>query len=73
MQSRDGFLDGVENAGILKDVAEGPLQKARRYDVCYMNGYGFHTMSHSAKTKSTENSGVCVKSDDNSPDESDFY
>jgi len=73
MQSRDGFLDGVDNADILKDLAEGPLQKARRYDVCYVNGYRFHTISHSAKKKSTENSGVCVKSDDNSPDETDFY
>ena len=63
----------MENAEILKDVAEGPLQKARRYDVCYVNGYRFHTMSHYAKKKSTENNGVCVKSDDNSPDETDFY
>ena len=63
----------MENAEILKDVAEGPLQKARRYDVCYVNGYRFHTMSHSAKKKSTENSEVCVKSDDNILDETDFY
>ncbi len=61
------------NAEIIKDLAEGPLQKARRYDVCYVNGYRFHTISHSAKKKSSENSGVCVKSDDNSPDETDFY
>ena len=73
MQARDGFLDGVEIAGILKDAVEGPLQKARRYDVCYVNGYRFHTISHSAKKKSTENNGVYVKSDDNNPDETDFY
>ena len=73
MQARDEFLDGVENADILEDVAEGPLQKARRYDVCYVNGYRFHTISHSAKKKSTENNGVYVKSDDNNPDETDFY
>ena len=30
-------------------------------------------MSHSAKKKSTENSGVCVKSSDNNQDETDFY
>ena len=73
MQSRDGFLDGVENANILKDVVEGPLQKAHRYDVCYVNGYRFHTKSHSPKKKSTENSGVCFKSDDNSPNETGCY
>ena len=73
MQARDGFLDGVEIAGILKDAVEGPLQKARRYDVCYVNGYRFHTIFHSAKSKSTANSGVCVKSDDNSPNKTDFY
>ena len=73
MQPRDGFLDGGENVDILKDVIKGPLQKARRYDVCYVNGYRFHTMSYSTKKKSTENSGVCVESDDNSPDEIEFY
>ena len=60
MQSRDGFLDGVENADILKDVAEGPLQKTRRYDVCYVNSYRFHTMYHSAKKKSTEKGGCAL-------------
>ena len=69
----EGFVDGVENADILKDVAEEPLQKAHDYDVCYVNGYRFHTMSHSAKKKSTDNRGMCIKSDDNSPDEIDFY
>ena len=63
----------MENANILKDVVEGPLQKACRYDVCYVNGYRFHTMSHSGKKISIEHSGVCVKSDDNSPYETDFY
>ena len=40
MQSRDGFLDGVDNADILKDLAEGPLQKARRYDETYWEQRG---------------------------------
>ena len=30
-------------------------------------------MSYSAKEISTKNSEVCVKSDNNSPDETDFY
>ena len=63
----------MENADILKDVAEGPLLKARCYDVCYVNGYRFKTLLHSAKKKSTENSGLCTKFDDNSLDETDSY
>ena len=73
MQARDGFLGSMENADILKDVAEGSLKNACRYDVCYVNGCRFHTISHTSKTKSTENSEVCIKSDDNSPDKKDFY
>ena len=73
MQARDGFLDSMENGDILKDLPKAPFKNARRYYVCYVNGYRFHTISHSSNKESTENSWVCVKSDDNSPDETKFY
>ena len=53
-------------------MAEGPLKHARSYNVCYTNGYRFHTVLH-ASNKSTDNSGVCVKAADNNQDEEDFY
>ena len=53
-------------------IAEGPLKHARSYNVCYTNGYRFHTVRH-ASNKLADNSGVCVKAADNSRDEEDFY
>lgn len=71
-QARKGLLDHFENSVILRQLAEGPLKHIRSYNVCYVNGYRFHTMSHAAD-KTADNSGVCVKSDQHSLDEDDFY
>ena len=56
----------------MKQKAEGPLKHAQSYNLCYTNGYRFHTILHSFN-KSAENSGVCVKVVDNSPEKDDFY
>ena len=59
------------NSDILKQMAEGPLKHARSYNVCYTNGYRFHTVLHASNT--ADNSGVCVKAADKSRDEDYFY
>ncbi|XP_057548135.1 uncharacterized protein LOC130826571 [Amaranthus tricolor] len=70
--ARQGSFDNRVNSDILKQIAEGPLKYARSYNVCYTNGYRFHTVRH-ASNKLADNSGVCVKAGDNSRDEEDFY
>ncbi|XP_057540776.1 uncharacterized protein LOC130818631 [Amaranthus tricolor] len=67
-----GSFDNRVNSDILKQIAEGPLKHAQSYNVCYTNGYRFHTVRH-ASNNSADNSGVCVKAGDNSRDEEDFY
>ena len=51
------------NSDILKQMTERPLKHARSYNVCYTNGYRFHTVLH-ASNKSADNSGVCIKAAD---------
>jgi len=71
-QARQGLFNNRQNSEILRQMAEGTLKHAQRYNVCYTNGYRFHTVLH-ATNKSAANSGVCVKAADNSPDEDNFY
>ena len=71
-QARAGRLRNYPNGDILKDVAEGPLKYVQSYKICYVNGYKFHSTAHATR-KAADNSGVCVKSAEDSLDEDDFY
>ena len=53
-------------------MAQVPLKYAKRYNICYLNGYKFHTNKHATR-KAADNSGVCVKAADESQDGDDFY
>ena len=53
-------------------LSQGPFTEVRSYNVCFVNGYKFHTDSY-GKSKSTVNSGVCIRGSNYSYDEDDFY
>ncbi|OMO93426.1 hypothetical protein COLO4_16857 [Corchorus olitorius] len=54
---------------LLRSLAWYPSKKATSWPGCYINGYNFHTVVHGI-SKSTMNSGVCVRGSDSS---FDFY
>ncbi|OMP03841.1 TdcA1-ORF1-ORF2 protein [Corchorus olitorius] len=54
---------------LLRSLAWYPSKKATSWPGCYINGYNFHTVVYGI-SKSTMNSGVCVRGSDSS---FDFY
>ena len=71
-QNSKGRIQNDPNGYILKDMAKGPLRYAKSYNICYVNDYKFHTNKHSTR-KAMDNSGVCVKAEEDSLDRDDFY
>ena len=53
-------------------LSQGPLTEVTSYNVCIVNGYKFHTYSY-GKSKSTVNSGVCIRGSNYNYEEDDFY
>ena len=53
-------------------MAQGPLKYAKSFNICYVNGYKFHTKKHASRN-AVDNSGVCVKVVDDIEDGDDFY
>ncbi|VFQ67779.1 unnamed protein product [Cuscuta campestris] len=49
----------VDTLQVIRDVSRGPLPVVSTYPICYVNGYRFHTETHSAK-RATFNSGVSI-------------
>lgn len=64
-------LNNISN-NYIQDLAKGPLRSVRSYHGYFVNGYKFHTIGHGS-SKSTMNSGVCIKGSNLSVDESDYY
>lgn len=64
-------MNNISNK-FIRDLAKGPLRSVITYPGYYVNGYKFHTVGHGS-TKSTTNSGVCIKGTNNSVDEHDYY
>ncbi|CAA0820068.1 Unknown protein, partial [Striga hermonthica] len=62
--------NGITNEYI-QDLAKGPLRKVKSYSGYMVNGFKFHTLS-CGSSKSTMNSGVCIKGSKFSV-ENDFY
>lgn len=56
----------------MRDFARGPLRSVITYPGYYVNGYKFHTIGHGS-SRSTMNSGVCIKGTNYSANESDYY
>ena len=56
----------------IQAVADGPLRSVKCYPGMYVNGYKFHTERYGS-SRSTINSGVCIKGSNYSVDESDYY
>ena len=48
------------------------MKYAKTYKICHVNGYKFHTNTHSTR-KVADNSRVCVEAADESQDKDDFY
>ena len=46
-------------------MVQEPLKYEKTYNICYVNGYKFHTNKHATR-KATDNSEVCVKAADDS-------
>ncbi|OMO99515.1 Transposon, En/Spm-like protein [Corchorus capsularis] len=46
---------------LLTTLAWGPFTRVKTFSSYFINGYNFHTLEH-GETKSTMNSGVCVRS-----------
>ena len=43
-QAKQRLFDNRVNSDILKQMAERPLKHAQSFNVCYTNGYKFHTV-----------------------------
>ncbi|KAK1393458.1 DUF4216 domain-containing protein [Heracleum sosnowskyi] len=56
----------------VQDLASGPLRSVRSVPIYYVNGYKFHTRTYRA-TKSTFNSGVCIKGSNYSESSNDYF
>ncbi|KAK1359427.1 DUF4216 domain-containing protein [Heracleum sosnowskyi] len=56
----------------VQDLASGPLRSVRSVPIYYVNGYKFHTRTYGA-TKSTFNSGVCIKGSNYSESSNDYF
>ncbi|KAK1398076.1 DUF4216 domain-containing protein [Heracleum sosnowskyi] len=59
------FKDYAQNASLVpnefvRDLASGPLRSVKSVPIYFVNGYKFHTRKYGA-SKSTFNSGVCIK------------
>ncbi|CAA0817961.1 Unknown protein [Striga hermonthica] len=63
-------LNGITNE-YMQDLAKGPLRKIKSYSGYMVNGFKFHTLG-CGTSKSTMNSGVCIKGSNFSV-ENDFY
>ncbi|XP_060182337.1 uncharacterized protein LOC132612000 [Lycium barbarum] len=62
---------GISNQ-IMKDLAEGSLHKVQPFNGYVVNGYKFHTEEYGS-SRSTMNSGVCIKGSSYSADDMDYY
>ncbi|KAG6428173.1 hypothetical protein SASPL_112423 [Salvia splendens] len=56
----------------LYHLSQGPLKGVMSYNICFVNGYKFHTDSD-GKSRSTVNSGVCIRGSNYSYADDDFY
>lgn len=56
----------------VRDLASGPLRSVRSVPIYYVNGYKFHTRAYGA-SKSTFNSGVCIKGSNYSETSNDYF
>jgi len=56
----------------IKDLAFGPFREVRTWPQYYANGYRFHTKAYNS-TKSTMNSGVCIKGSNYNDFECDYF
>ncbi|KAK1404067.1 hypothetical protein POM88_003672 [Heracleum sosnowskyi] len=56
----------------VQDLASGPLRSIGSVPIYYVNGYKFHTRTYGA-TKSTFNSGVCIKGSNYSESSNDYF
>ncbi|KAL3643719.1 hypothetical protein CASFOL_014534 [Castilleja foliolosa] len=65
--------DSSNNVNVhIRTLAEGPARWVKTYTGCKINGYRFHTLEEGT-TKSTSNSGVCIKASNYGPNEIDYY
>ena len=58
----------------VKDIASGPVNKAKSWPIYFSRGFLFHTQKHGEGRK-TCNYGICVKGESytNASDEADYY
>ncbi|KAG2266804.1 hypothetical protein Bca52824_073883 [Brassica carinata] len=58
----------------VKDIASGPVNKAKSWPIYFRRGFLFHTQKHGEGRK-TCNYGICVKGESytNASDEADYY
>ncbi|KAK1378582.1 hypothetical protein POM88_025326 [Heracleum sosnowskyi] len=71
------FKDYAEDASLVpnefvRDLASGPLRSVKSVPIYYVNGFKFHTQTYGA-TKSTFNSGVCIKGSNYSETSNDYF
>ncbi|KAK1402918.1 DUF4216 domain-containing protein [Heracleum sosnowskyi] len=71
------FKDYAEDASLVpnefvRDLASGPLRSVRSVPIYYVNGFKFHTRTYGA-TKSTFNSGVCIKGSNYNETSNDYF
>ncbi|KAK1391118.1 hypothetical protein POM88_019296 [Heracleum sosnowskyi] len=57
---------------VIRDIASGPLRSVKSVPIYYVNGYKFHTRKYGA-SKSTFNSGVCIKGSNYSETSNDYF
>ena len=64
-------MSNITNQFLL-DLTKGPLRSVRTFPGYYMNGYKFYTDQYGC-SKSTKNTGVCIKGSNNNVDELDYF
>ena len=57
---------------MIKDLAKGPLYRAKSFSRYYVNGYKFHTEERGSNSGEM-NSGVCIKGFSHSVNELEYY
>ncbi|KAK1388315.1 DUF4216 domain-containing protein [Heracleum sosnowskyi] len=56
----------------VRDLVSGPLHSVRSVQIYYVNGYKFHTKTYGA-SKSTFNSGLCIKGSNYNEASNDYF
>ena len=57
---------------MIKDLAKGPLYRAKSFSGYYVNGYKFHTEERGSNSGAM-NSGVCIKGSSHNVNELEYY